>query len=87
MRLRAQVDDQKLDPFMKEFLSRNKNKDVKAEKISTTYFHQRNRSVQMMPANNLPEKVMAGIVHQMQGSQTKEQRDNIKDAYGHFVNY
>ncbi len=39
IRLKAQVDDQKLDPFMKEFLSRNKNKDVKAEKISTTYFH------------------------------------------------
>ena len=39
---------------MKEFLNRNKNKDIKAEKIAPTYFHQRNRSVQMMPANDLP---------------------------------
>jgi hypothetical protein len=39
IRHKEKADDQKLDPFMKEFLNRNKNSDIKGEKISTTYFH------------------------------------------------
>ena len=57
MKQKAKAEDQKLDPFMREFLKRTKNEDIKSEKVSATYFHQRNRSVQMMPAGTLPEKI------------------------------
>lgn len=46
LKARTKADDAKVDPFMKEFLKRKAElPDTSGEKVSASYFHQRNRSV------------------------------------------
>ena len=41
----------------------------------------------MMPSTTLADKMSSGIVHHMQGQQSKDAKENLRDAYGHFANY